>query len=135
MKQKIEKIFLFKIVVILNKMSSIQNNVQELKDINNEIKRLQIETKKLKKRAQDIEKNILSYLNEKEQPGLKYQNTAIIIENKAKRVTKPKKDIDANAVKILEEVGVFNAREILSKIAESRKGEQIQMQKVKLQNF
>ena len=115
-------------------MASIQNNVKELKDINTEIKRLQIETKKLKKRAQDIEKNILSYLNEKEQPGLKYQNTAIIIENKAKRVSKSKKDSDSNAKKI-EENGVHNAGEIMRKIAESRKGEQIQMQKVKLQNI
>lgn len=116
-------------------MASIQNNVKELKDINTEIKRLQIETKKLKKRAQDIEKNILSYLNEKEQPGLKYQNTAIIIENKAKRITRSKKDVDGNAIRILEEVGIPNAREILNKITESRKGEQIQMQKVKLQNI
>lgn len=116
-------------------MASIQNNVKELKDINTEIKRLQIETKKLKKRAQDIEKNILSYLNEKEQPGLKYQNTAIIIENKAKRVSKSKKDSDSNAIRILEENGVHNAGEIMRKIAESRKGEQIQMQKVKLQNI
>jgi len=116
-------------------MASIQNNVKELKDINTEIKRLQIETKKLKKRAQDIEKNILSYLNEKEQPGLKYQNTAIIIENKAKRITRTKKDVDGNAIRILEEVGIPNAREILNKITESRKGEQIQMQKVKLQNI
>lgn len=116
-------------------MSSIQQNVQELKNINTEIKRLQIETKKLKKHAQDIEKNILSYLNEKEQPGLKYQNTAIIIENKAKRITRSKKDVDSNAIKILEENGVYNAREILNKIKESRKGDEIQMQKVKLQNL
>jgi hypothetical protein len=116
-------------------MASIQNNVQELKDINTEIKRLQIESKRLKKRAQDIEKNILSYLNEKEQPGLKYQNTAIIIENKAKRVGRSKKDNDSNAIKILEENGVYNAREILNKIKESGKGEQIQMQKVKLQTL
>ena len=65
-------------------MSSIQGNVQELKEINVEIKRLQNETKKLKKRGQELEKFIISYLNEKEQPGLKYQNTAILIENKAK---------------------------------------------------
>jgi hypothetical protein len=116
-------------------MASIQNNVQELKDINTEIKRLQIESKRLKKRAQDIEKNILSYLNEKEQPGLKYQNTAIIIENKAKRVGRSKKDNDINMIKILEENGVYNAREILNKIKESGKGEQIQMQKVKLQTL
>ena len=116
-------------------MASIQNNVQELKNINTEIKRLQIETKKLKKRAQDIEKNILSYLNEKEQPGLKYQNTAIIIENKAKRIIRSKKDVDSNAIKILEENGVYNAREILNKIKESRKGDEVQMQKVKLQNL
>lgn len=114
-------------------MSYIQSNVQELKNINLEIKRLQGEMKKLKKRSQDIEKNILTYLNEKEQPGLKYQNTAIIIENKPKRIMKTKKDIENNAIRILEDSGISNAKEVLAKINESKKGDQVQMQKVKLQ--
>ena len=116
-------------------MSSIQGNVQELKEINVEIKRLQNETKQLKKRSQELEKFIISYLNEKEQPGLKYQNTAILIENKAKRVGKTKKDIESQAIRILQESGINNPREVLDKINESKRGEKIEMQKVKMQDY
>lgn len=116
-------------------MSTIQSDVSELKNINTEIKRLQTETKKLKKRAQEIEKSIITYLNEKEQPGVKYQNTAIIVENKTKKILKSKKDIENNTFRILQENGVHNAKEIMDKINEGKKSEEIQMQKVKLQNL
>ena len=56
-------------------MSSIQNYVTELKEINIEIKRLKNASSELKKRSMQIEKNIISYLNEKN-----------IIENSGQRV-------------------------------------------------
>lgn len=114
-------------------MSSIQSEVQELKNINLEIKRLQIETKKLRKRAVELEKNIITYLNEKEQPGVKYQNTAIVVENKAKKVRKSKKEIENDTLRILEENGVYNAKEVLAKISKTKSGDEIQMQKIKVQ--
>jgi len=116
-------------------MSSIQGYVAELKNINVEIKRLQNEIKKFKKRAVEVEKNILTYLNEKEQPGVKYQNTAIIIENKAKRIAKTRKDVESEALRILQNNGVANPQEVLKQITESRKGDKVEMQKVKIQNI
>ena len=116
-------------------MSSIQASVKELKEINIEIKRLRTETSKLRKRATEIEKNIITYLNEKEQPGVKYQNTAIILENKPKRVAKSKKEVENDSLKILENCGIHNAKEVLNQILESRKGDKVQLQKVKIQKI
>ena len=114
---------------------SIQSYVQELKEVNTEIKRLQDTIKLMKQRSADLEKQVISYLNEKEQPGVKYKNTAIIIENKPKRLGKTKKDIESESIRILQESGIANPREVLERITKSRKGDQVQIQKVKLKNI
>ncbi len=81
---------------------SIQNYVNELKEINTEIKRLKGVTSELKKRSIQIEKNIISYLNEKNIPGVKDKDTAIIIENKKKRINVSKKNAEQESIKILD---------------------------------
>lgn len=116
-------------------MSTIQGNVKEYREINLEIKRLKTAISELKKRSTVLEKNIITYLNEKETPGLKYQNTAIIIENKEKRITKGKKESESDAIKILESQGIANPKEVLQQLADARKGDTIGMQKVKMQKF
>ena len=78
---------------------SIQNNVNELKEINTEIKRLKGITDGLRKRSTQLEKNIISYLNEKNIPGVKDKDTAIIIENKKKRINISKKMLNRNQLK------------------------------------
>ncbi len=114
---------------------SIQSDVKELKEINVEIKRIREQMSKLKKRGIVLEKNIIQYLNEKETPGLKYQNTAIIIENKKKRIAKSKKEIEAESIEILASQGIVNAKEVLNKILEARRGDKIDLQKVKIQKY
>lgn len=116
-------------------MSVIQSNVKELREINVEIKNLQTKIKQLKARSVAIEKDILTYLNEKEQPGVKFQNTAIIIENKEKSIKKSSKDVEKEQIEFLKNSGVSNAEEVLKKISEIKKGDAIQMQKLKIQNF
>ena len=95
---------------------SIQNYVNELKDINTEIKRLKGVTSDLKKRSMQIEKNIISYLNEKNIPGVKDKDTAIIIENKKKRISVSKKSAEQESIKILESHGIMNAKNVLNEI-------------------
>jgi very-short-patch-repair endonuclease len=116
-------------------MSSIQSSVQELKEINTEIKRLTKTASELRKRATYIEKNIISFLNEKELPGVKDNRTAVIIENKKKTVTRNKKNIEQQTLKILEENGIQNPKQILEEITKVRKGEQVELQKVKMQEI
>ena len=93
---------------------SIQNYVNELKEINTEIKRLKGVTTDLKKRSMQIEKNIISYLNEKNIPGVKDKDTAIIIENKKKRINVSKKNAEQESIKILESHGIMKAKNVLN---------------------
>ena len=118
-------------------MSSIQSSVQELKEINIEIKRLTKKASELRKRATSIEKNIISFLNEKELPGVKDNSTAVIIQNKKKTINRNKKNIEQRSLKILEENGIpiQNAKELLNQILDVRKGEQVELQKVKMQEI
>ena len=111
---------------------SIQNYVTELKEINTEIKRLKGVSSELKKRAMKLEKDIISYLNEKNIPGVKDKDTAIIIENKKKRIPGGKKNAEQESIKILESHGILNAKNVLNEILEARKGNNIEMQKVKV---
>ena len=113
-------------------MSAIQNYVQELKEINTEIKRLKSITSELKKKSAQIEKNIIAYLNEKDIPGVKDLEVAIIIENKKKRINVSKKNAEQESIKILEAHGISNAKNVLNEILEARRGNNIELQKVKV---
>lgn len=113
-------------------MSSIQKSVQELKDINVEIKRLKGLLSTLKKRSMLLEKNIISYLNEKDIPGVKDKDTAVIIENKNKRVNVNRKNAELECLKILQSHGISNAESVLKEISDAKRGQAIPLQKVKL---
>jgi ABC-type uncharacterized transport system fused permease/ATPase subunit len=116
-------------------MSAIQNYISELKSLYTELKRLNKAAHLIRQRIKDVEKNVIEYLKEKEQPGVKYQDMAIIIENKTKRVNKSKKDIEEDSLKILEENGINNAKEVLDEIIRARKGEEIDNEKIKIKNI
>ena len=114
--------------------SNITELVNELKNINIAIKNYRKQIADLKKRGTTLEKNILTYLNEKDQPGVKHQNVAIIIENKPKKV-KNKQTIEKECMRILQENGITNHKLVLNQITETKKGESIGMQKIKIQDI
>lgn len=116
-------------------MTSIQSYVNELKNLNIELKRVNKTAFDIRKKIKEAEKNIIEYLREKEQPGVKYQDMAIIIENKTKRTTKKKKDIEEDSIRVLEEHGIRNAKSVLDKILEARKGEEIENKKIKIKKL
>jgi hypothetical protein len=113
-------------------MATLKNSVDELKNINLEIKRLKTLLSQLKNRSGVLEKNIIAYLNEKDIPGVKDKDTAVIIENKKKRVNVSRKNAESECLKILQSHGIDNAETILKEISEARKGQSIPLQKVKL---
>ena len=111
---------------------SIANYVNELKNVNAEIKRLAAQTSALRKRAKTLEQNIIEFLNEKDQYGVKFQDTAIVVETKPKWEHKGKKDKDEDSLRILEENGIHNAREVLDDLFKARKGNEIEVKKLKI---
>ncbi len=111
---------------------SIRAYIAELKEYNTEIKRLRDHMSSLKHKADDVKKKIADYLTEKEQDGVKYNDTAVILESKEKRAGKKVKDKDGDAMKVLSSYGVPNPKEALERILEARKGPLVERQEVKL---
>ena len=111
---------------------SISGDVNELNEINAEIKRVSLHLKNLRTRAKLVEERIVNYLREKDQPGVKFQGRAIILENKSKRVAKKKSQKEADALRILEDYGVHNPEKVLEEVLEARKGYPQEVQKLKI---
>ena len=106
-----------------------------MKNIDAEIKRQAGSLKLLRKRKTELEQNIVKYLEEKEQPGLKFQGEAIIIQSKSARKTKKKGEKLADSLSILENYGIHNAEKVLSEILEAQRGEEIEVRKIKTQKI
>lgn len=114
---------------------SIQRDVNELNQINSEIQRLTKQTSALRSRKKETEKRIIEYLKAKNQPGLKYQGTAIVLEEKPKRANKKKSQAEEDCIRVLEEYGVDDARSALKDIMEARRGEEIENHKIKIKKL
>ena len=110
---------------------SIKNDILELNQINAEIKRLYTETRVLRKRSKNIEERILEYLKTKDQPGLKYNNTAIIVENKDRVIPKKKSDSEHDIIQVLRNNGVDDPVSVFKQITEAKKGETVEKRKLK----
>ena len=101
---------------------SIQGYIQELSTNREEQKKLRMELKKLRKLAKIAETNILVYLQNKEQSGLKFRDTAIIIDHKLKRTNKPKDQQKDDVLKVLQEHGINDPETVLNEIKEAKLG-------------
>jgi hypothetical protein len=115
-------------------MSEIIATANEMLNISSELKRLRLETQKLNKRKKEIESQILDYLKKKDEPGFKYQNVAVITEEKDIRQPKKKKDKMKNALDVLEENGVRNADKVLKDLIESMKGSPVTETKLRIKD-
>lgn len=125
----------FKEYLHLYKTMSIKNYVNEMNLINAEIKRVSAHLKNLRKKSKELEEYIVIFLKQKDQPGLKYDNTAIIVETKAKRTSKKKSEAEIDALRVLEENGVEDPRKVLQEIIEARKGYEVEQKKLKIKKI
>jgi hypothetical protein len=74
-------------------------------------------------------------LKVKQQPGVKFQGTAIILEEKEKHASKKPKERDDDAILVLQRLGVENPEQALKDILASRKGEKIASEKLKIAKY
>jgi hypothetical protein len=114
---------------------SIKAQIDELDKIQMEIKRNNSSNKVLRQRAKEIEENISAYLTQKDEPGLKYNGKAIIMENKEKRIQKSKKDKKTDVVSLLESLGINEADSVYEKILDVQKKSPIAERKIKLKKL
>ena len=116
-------------------MSSIQSYVNKLRDLNIELKRLNKNSCDIRKQIKVVEKNILEYLNEKDQPGVKYKDIAIIIENKTKRTGKSKQKKEEDSLRILEEYGISDCKNVLKQIQDAQRGDEVENKYIKIKQI
>jgi hypothetical protein len=110
--------------------------VTELKELCVEIKKYATELKKFRKRKDELEKKIEAFLVEKDQPGVKYRDVAVILEkNKYKRVPKKKEQKKTDCINVLTHYGIGNAEKILSEIIETMKGDEVPKNSIRLKEI
>ena len=113
----------------------IKSYVNELNQINAEIKHISSHLRNLRKKSKEVEENIIMYLRQKEQPGLKYNGTAIIVESKPKRATKKKVEMERDTLRVLEEHGIEDPQSVLQEIIDARRGQETEQDKIKIKKL
>jgi hypothetical protein len=114
---------------------SIQSDVISLNELRSEIKRRAKDLKDLRKQEKIIANRIVEYLKAKEQPGVKFQGNAIVVEDKEKYVTKKKKDSQNDCIEFLSQYNINNPEEVLKKLLEIKKGVPEKIQKIKIKKI
>lgn len=115
--------------------SEIIAYVTELKSLTDDIKLRCNELKKLRKRKDELDKKIEDFLIEKDQPGVKYRDVAVVIEkNHYKRVPKKKTQKEEDCVNILKHYGISNAEKICNEVFESLKGDEVPKNSIKIKD-
>jgi hypothetical protein len=102
----------------------VVSDLKELKNVVSEIKRLNIESKLLRLKKKEIEDRIMDYLQEVDQPGVKYGELIVLSKERTTRKKLNKKEKEANALQVLEELGVTDTRKAFTDILDSMKGEE-----------
>jgi hypothetical protein len=116
-------------------MSTIQNDMNELKILTIELKRLSLEIKTIRNSHKIVAQRIIACLTEKKQPGVKYKNTAVILDHKEKRKNISKKEKKDNIISILKRYNIPDVQGVFEEITESVKGAPTEITKLKITNI
>jgi hypothetical protein len=114
---------------------SVKGDVQEIAEIDLELKRLNSRARELRRLRKIATERIVEFLEEQDQPGVKYQGTAVVLNNQVRRGVKPAKDREADAIDVLRNHGIDNAREVLEELLEARKGAEVANRKITIKRI
>ena len=112
-------------------MTEIVSSVSELKELDTEIKNINTKLSKLRKRKKELEKQIVDFLDKKEQSGLKYRDVTIVAEKKDKRNRLKKNDKIDKATNILKKYGIHNI-EMTKDLINNLKGSPTTVKSIKI---
>ena len=116
-------------------MSSIKGYIQELEGLKNEIKRNNLRNRELNKRVKIIEESIKNFLTSKQQSGIKYNDVAIVMENKERKTTKKKQELENDIMRVLSSLGIQDTRTAYEVLEAARKNDNIQESKLKFKKI
>lgn len=116
----------------------IQDDMMTLRSMNTEISRLQALVKELKTKAKIIENRIITYLDEKKQKGVKLpddnsgKKTGFMLQTAHKTLPQTEKERKKKSLELLKNNGVSNPEKVLEELLKTRKGEKIDIPKLKI---
>lgn len=112
--------------------TKIAEVMKELKDINSELKRLNESRKTLLERKKEIDASIMSYLDEQNQPGIKFQELIVLKHEIHGHQRKHKKDRDGDMLKVLEEANVDDPKQVFHSLQQAMIGAETVKNKLKV---
>jgi hypothetical protein len=116
-------------------MSSIQSYINELNQIKAELERTKKANAILKKRAAVLEQEIINFLEVKEQPGLKFRNQNLFLEEKVQKLRKSEKVKSSDLQAWLKDKGISDTKKAYKEIQNLQKGESVEIKKIKITNI
>ena len=116
-------------------MTSIQGDINEINQINREMTELRKKLSVLRQEKAKAEDRINQFLQEKDQPGVKYKGMAITLEEKKKRVYKDKKSKETDVINVLKRYGIDNSKEVLYELLDAIRGDVETSSVVKVRNL
>lgn len=115
-----------------NGTSAAAADMKELTTIVNELKIVNSKAKDLRIRKKELEKQILSYLDETEAPGLRYKELVVLRSDSTTHVKKKKKEKEESIVRVLEDIGVDDPQKVYQRITEAMVGDEKQVTKLRV---
>lgn len=103
-------------------MSAIHNDVDELKSLGLEIKSIRAQLKALQSQKTACENRIINYLDANDMPGAKYNNSVIMVTQKAKRAYQKKSEKLSNGEDVLRRYGIHDASGVITELLDAMRG-------------
>jgi chaperonin cofactor prefoldin len=103
---------------------AVREDLMELSKIYEKLKKMCQEMKELRDRKKKIEENLITYIQETEEVGLKCGSFIFFPKDKKVRKKLKKKEREEVAVQVLEDYGANNPKEAYEKMMDALKGEE-----------
>ncbi len=101
---------------------SIQKDLDELTALNTEIRRLQESIRTYRKQKKTIEDRIIAFLKEQETHGVRYNDQAVLLENKMFRGKKKKAEKVDDVQNVLRRYGVRTNDALIHDLLDAQRG-------------
>lgn len=101
---------------------SLQHDLDELNNINLEISRLTNAIREFRKQKKVVEDRVISFLKNQETQGVRYNDKAVILENKNSRNKKKKKEKLDELASVLNKYGIKGSDTLIQEIIEAQRG-------------
>lgn len=116
-------------------MSEIKAILEELKNTAIELKEVNKHARELRARKKELEADVIKFLEDNEQPGLRFANVVFISSEKKKRAYKKKADKIGDASAVLDKYGVKDSKKVLEEVLEATRGAVSQIPALKIKEM